>query len=227
MRTILKVIACVFILALASCGKKNTETASIDNGYDYFLIDSTKWYYYLVDSISYNDNTKTIDTFQYTLKTHFYESFLSENGSKIWRLQRFAKYKNNSDFEEIQNHFVRIENNKYIVSRNNTDLVKAVFPLKKNLSWNGNLFNTNSRITSSVAQINESVTVADTLFTNSLHINEDASLDFIFEINRESFYQKNTGLVYFKDKFIETQTDQKGNETKSGYDITQKLISIQ
>jgi hypothetical protein len=215
------------VILVSACSKNNDQTPAQNNDYEYFIIDSTKSYYYLVDSISYNDNTKTIDTFQYTLKTQFSESFTATNGNKIWRLQRFAKYKNNTDFEEIQNHFVRIENNKYILTQNNVDLVKAVFPLKKNLSWNGNLFNSNNKITSSVYQINETLAISDTTFTNALHINEENSLDFIFEINRESIYQKNTGLVYFKDKLIETQTDQNGAEIKSGYDISQKLLYIQ
>jgi hypothetical protein len=213
------------LLTIVSCSKNNAEQLFIDNGYSYFPIDSTKQYLYVVDSISYSNST-TVDTFHFQLKTQFTNSFIDLNGSKIWRLQRFAKYKNQDSFREIENHFVQFKNNQYIYTANNLNFLKTVFPLNKNTVWNGNLFNSESRINTKIDLLNETFTNADTTFTNSLRISEKLSEDFIFSIEQWSVYQKNIGLVYFKNKNIETQTDQQGNENKSGFDITQQLIKV-
>jgi hypothetical protein len=213
------------LLTIVSCSKNNAEQLFIDNGYSYFPIDSTKQYLYVVDSISYSNST-TVDTFHFQLKTQFTNSFIDLNGSKIWRLQRFAKYKNQDSFKEIENHFVQFKNNQMIYTANNLNFLKAVFPLNKNTVWNGNLYNTESRLNTKIDLLNENFTNADTTYTNALKIKEKFSEDFIFSIEQWSVYQNNRGLVYYKSKNIETQTDQNGKESKSGFDITLRLFGV-
>jgi hypothetical protein len=225
MKSFFKVLVFAFTLAVVSCKKNNSETTAINYGYSYFPTDSTKQYLFLVDSISYNNST-TVDTFQFQLKTQFIKSFFDLNGNKTWRLQRFAKYKNQDSFREIENHFAQFKNNQMIYTANNLNFLKAVFPLNKNTVWNGNLYNTDSRVNTRIDLLNETFTNADTTFFNALKITEKFSEDFIFSIEQRSVYQNNIGLVYYKSKNIETQTNQNGNESKSGYDYTQRLISV-
>lgn len=225
MKTILKVIACAFILALVSCSKKNTETDSIDYGYSYFPIDSTKQFLYAVDSIAYNKNLKRIDTFSFKIKTVFTESFLDLNGIKTWRLSRYAQYADSLPFQEIQNHFVQFYNNKYLYTDDNYVLLKAVFPIQNGNVWNGNLYNALDKINSTVDYKNDTYISKDTSFENTIKITEWDNLDFIFDNNRFSVYQHNVGLVYYRTKSIETQTNQ-GKEEVSGFDVTQRLIAV-
>jgi len=215
----------VLILCASSCSKQKDETA-IEYGYNYFPIDTAKNYVYTIDSISYNSNTKTVDTFKFILKTKFEESFIDTNGNKIWRLKRFAKYKNTIEFIETQNHFVQFSNNQYIYTENNLAYLKAIFPLKNNLNWNGNLYNSLIRIKSEINFYNQDFLINDTTFLKSTKINEEISEDFIFDIERFSVYQNNIGLVYFKNKNIETQTNQQGQPVKSGFDVRMRLIEI-
>lgn len=223
MRTILKVVAFACILALVSCSKNNTEIATIDNGYSYFPIDSTKQYLYSVDSIAYNKNLKRIDTFHYQLKTILSNSFIDNLGVKTWRMSRFAKYSDTVDYVEIQNHFFQFYGNKFLYTENNEVLLKAVFPFKNELTWNGNLYNNLGFIKSNVNFINESFIASDTTFQNTVKITEWENKDFIFDNYRFSVYQNKVGLVYFRNRFIETQSEK--NEV-SGFDISQKLIGI-
>ena len=113
-----------------------------------------------------------------------------------------------------------------IYTANNLNFLKAVFPLNKNTVWNGNLYNTESRVNTKIDLLNETFTNDDTTFTNALKIKEKYSEDFIFSIEQRSVYQNNKGLVYYKSKNIETQTDQNGKESKSGFDITQRLVGV-
>lgn len=225
MKSYFKVLGFACLLAIVSCSKNNSETTVVDNGYSYFPLDSTKQYLYVVDSISYSNFT-TVDTFHFQLKTQFTNSFIDLNGTKTWRLKRLAKYKNQDSFREIENHFVQFKNNHLIYTANNLNLLKAVFPLNKNTVWNGNLYNTELRVNTKIDLLNETFTNADTTFTNALRITEKLSEDFIFSIEQRSVYQNNKGLVYYKSKNIETQTDQHGNEKKSGFDITQRLVGV-
>jgi hypothetical protein len=223
MRTVLKVVAFAWILALMSCSKNNTDIAAIDNGYSYFPIDSTKQYFYSVDSIAYNKNLKRIDTFHYQLKTVLSNSFFDNSGIQTWRMSRYAKYSDTLDYVEIQNHFIQFYGNKYLYNENNAVLLKAVFPLKNELTWNGNLYNNLGYIKSNVNFINEPFVTSDTTFQNTVKITEWENKDFIFENYRFSVYQDKVGLVYFRNRYVETQSEK--NEV-SGFDISQKLIGI-
>lgn len=225
MKFYFKMFGFACLLAIVSCSKNNSETTVIDNGYSYFPIDSIKQYLYVVDSISYSNSTN-VDTFHFHLKIQFVNSFIDLKGTKTWRLQRFAKYENQDSFREIENHFLQFKNNQLIYTANNLNFLKAVFPLNKNTVWNGNLYNTDSRVNTKIDLLNETFTNSDTIFTNALKITEKYSEDFIFSIEQWSVYQNNKGLVYYKSKNIETQTDQNGKESKSGFDITQKLVGV-
>jgi hypothetical protein len=225
MKFYFKMFGFACLLAIVSCSKNNSETTVIDNGYSYFPIDSIKQYLYVVDSISYSNSTN-VDTFHFHLKIQFVISFIDLKGTKTWRLQRFAKYENQDSFREIENHFLQFKNNQLIYTANNLNFLKAVFPLNKNTVWNGNLYNTDSRVNTKIDLLNETFTNSDTIFTNALKITEKYSEDFIFSIEQWSVYQNNKGLVYYKSKNIETQTDQNGKESKSGFDITQKLVGV-
>lgn len=225
MKFYFKMFGFACLLAIVSCSKNNSETTVIDNGYSYFPIDSIKQYLYVVDSISYSNSTN-VDTFHFHLKIQFVNSFIDLKGTKTWRLQRFAKYENQDSFREIENHFLQFKNNQLIYTANNLNFLKAVFPLNKNTVWNGNLYNTESRVNTKIDLLNETFTNSDTIFTNALKITEKYSEDFIFSIEQWSVYQNNKGLVYYKSKNIETQTDQNGIESKSGFDITQKLVGV-
>lgn len=225
MSTFFKIITFITIFVLISCSKKNVENSSIDYGYNYFSIDSTKQFLYAVDSIAYNKNFNRIDTFRFKLKTVFNESFLDRSGIKTWRLARFVQYKDSLPFVEVQNHFVQFYSNKYLYTDDNFLLLKAIFPIKSGTIWNGNLYNALDKINSQVDFKKDTYLVADTSFENTIKITEWDNLDFIFNNNRFSVYQNNLGLVFYRTKSIETQINQ-GKEEVSGFDVTQKLIAV-
>lgn len=216
----------ILILVIASCRKDNDPIPEQNNqGIEYFPVDSLKQYVYAVDSIAYNDNNNSVDTFSFQLKTQFTESFLDNSGIQTWRVKRMAKYADTSNFIEIQNYFYKRNGSYLIATENNVELLKAILPIKAAFIWNGNLFNTLGRINSKVEAVNADFMLADTSFGNTLQITEAFSSDFILETNRQSVYQLNRGLVYVQNKNIETQYID-GKERKSGYDVRQKLIGI-
>ncbi len=224
MKPIASILILIFIVV--SCRKDSAPIPEQSNqGIEYFPVDSVKQYLYAVDSIAYNDNDNSIDTFSFQLKTQFTESFFDNNGIQTWRIRRMAKYANTNNFIEIQNYFYKRKGNYLIATENNVEILKAILPIKAAFVWNGNLFNTLGRINSKVDAVNTDFILADTTFRNTLQITETFSSDFILETNKQSIYQLNRGLVYLQNKEIETQYID-GKERKSGYDIRQKLIGI-
>lgn len=224
----MKPIASILILffIVVSCRKDSNPIPEQSNrGIEYFPVDSVKQYLYAVDSIAYNDNDNSIDTFSFHLKTQFTESFFDNNGIQTWRIKRMAKYDTTGNFIEIQNYFYKRNGSYLIATENNVEILKAILPIKAAFVWNGNLFNALGRINSKVDAVNTDFTLADTTFNNTLQITETFASDFILETNKQSIYQLNRGLVYLQNKEIETQYID-GKERKSGYDIRQKLIGI-
>jgi hypothetical protein len=71
--------------------------------------------------------------------------------------------------------------------------------------------------------MNETFVPSDTTFQKTVKITEWENKDFIFDNYRFSVYQDKVGLVYFRNRYVETQSEK--NEV-SGFDISQKLIHI-
>ncbi|MES2727017.1 MAG: hypothetical protein V4643_07945 [Bacteroidota bacterium] len=224
----MKPIASILILffIVVSCRKDSDPIPGQNNqGIEYFPIDSVKQYLYAVDSIAYNDNNNSVDTFSFQLKTQFKESFIDNSGIQTWRIKRMAKYDTTGNFIEIQNYFYKRNGSYLITTENNVEILKAILPIKAAFVWNGNLFNSLGRINSKVDALDSDFILADTTFINTLQITETFNSDFILETNKQSIYQLNRGLVYVQNKNIETQYID-GKERRSGYDIRQKLIGI-
>ncbi len=217
---VIKLLPFVLCFALFSC-KKGNEPPVYDLGYSYFPLDSGFTWLYWVDSISYNDNTQKTDTFHFMLKERIGGLVLDQSLKNHFILERNVRKNDTSNWEPRSNGYLYRTGNTLQRVEENTRIVKLLFPIGNVLNWNGNMYNNSGWKSFSMQSIGSNFNNGDTLFSNTLTVQEDLANNAIEEILIKSVYAKEVGLVDFTHTNINTQVN-----GKSGYKVRQKLISF-
>lgn len=207
----------VVLLVFGSCKKVSNNNVVSDLGYEYFPLRLNAISIFNVDSIAFNDNTKTTDTFNFQIKWQTDTVYNAQNGNKVFVINQFVKDSVNNTWLSTQNIFVETNNSQLIIKQNNTSVVKLIFPLGNTKSWNGNMYNTLPRKTFLLTYFNEP---KDSLLT--CRVQESNSINAIEEDVSYAVYAKNIGLISYYNKNLNKQAD-----GTSGYIINYTLISYE
>ena len=140
----MKKIIWVFVLMfiVGSC-KKEANILTLDYGYDYFPIDSGYTWLYQVDSIAYDDNTQTADTFHFFLMEKAVELVKDQNLNSHRIVERFVRTHDSDVWQNRSNKYVLKTSATLQVVEENRRTVKLIFPLTLGQNWNGNMYNNN------------------------------------------------------------------------------------
>lgn len=134
---LLTLISAVFV---TSC---ESETEPIDEstfGYDYFPVTVGKSWIYTSDSIILSSGGTKRDTFRSFIREVVGDSFTDAAGNPAFKLNRFYKRNETDTWISINTWTTSIDKSMAIRTEENIRQVKLVFPIKKGLRWNGNVF---------------------------------------------------------------------------------------
>jgi len=211
-------IIIVSILFLACKGKK--EQIIPDLGYNYFPIDSGWVKIYSVDSIAYNDNNQSVDTFHFLIREKILSKIIGLTGEEYVEVERAVQMDSSSIWQPRKSVFVLLTSNNLQIIDENIKTLKLVFPIGNVMSWNGNLYNNLGRRTFYLQNVSSPFNNGDTLFNQCITVQEGLANNAIEELLIKSVYQYGIGLVDFTNNYVNTQVT-----GKSGYKVRQKLIS--
>ncbi|MDP1726501.1 MAG: hypothetical protein Q8M15_06925 [Bacteroidota bacterium] len=216
-----KILLIICLIGLGTSCKKSIPAETLDMGYAYFPIDTGLTWIYHVDSISYNDNTQSIDTFRFFLMERISGQVADQLYKNHQIVERYVR-KNDSDtwHARANSYILKTANNVQVVDEN-IRIVKLIFPLGNVQSWNGNMYNDKIRQTYSLQALNAPYNTGDTTYLNSVTVIHDPPINVIEEILIKSVYARDIGLISFSNTYINTQVS-----GKSGYRVSQKLISF-
>ena len=204
-------------ILLISC--KNKDEAIESFGYEYIQSDSGEVFIYQFDSIAFDDNTQSIDTFQYFLKEINAGKIIQANGEVFDVLQRFVGKTDTLNWEPRESAFIQLKSKSYERIDQNQRRIKLVFPIRSNLVWNGNAYNDLGKInyilTGPFTQRNYSFKT----FNEVIEVQEANQVNFIETLKEKSAYAKNIGLVYYESTQLSTQSNRTG-----GYSLKCTLI---
>lgn len=224
------IIAAALLLFVFSC-KKDKEVVAVDIGYDYFPEKTGTYVVYEVDSFYYNDFTSTVDTFQFQIKEKITDIFTDLNNRPTLKIERFYRENNAEEWLIKDVWFGNRTSNTAEKVEENIRYVKIVFPLKKDLAWNGNRFNHLGEQNYSLTKLNESLMLGSLKFDSTIYISQMADSNLIEKKMAFEIYAKHVGLVFKKNLSL-TDKDSVINYTlplemraKSGFDVTYKAVS--
>jgi hypothetical protein len=215
------ILLIALVLTLHACSKNNSAEAQPDLGLAYFPLDSGWVKVYSVDSISFNDNTETIDTFHFMLKETFAGIISGQELNAHREVKREVLKDSSEIWEPRTSIFITQDKNTLQWVEENTRFVKLIFPIGTAQSWNGNAYNSLGRKNYQWQNLYANFNNGDTLFSNCISVLEAQTNNLIEEILIRNVYAKNLGLIDRTNTNINTQSNK-----KSGYKIRQKLKSF-
>jgi len=141
MKLIVTLFSTLAVIALIiSCSKETEPVDESTFGYDFFPITKGKSWIYASDSILYDNGGSKVDTFSSFIKEEVGDSFVDETGITVYKLNRFFKRNPTDVWSRTNTWTTYTDKTRAIRTEENLKFIKLVFPLKKGLRWDGNVF---------------------------------------------------------------------------------------
>jgi len=141
MKLIVTLFSTLAVIALIiSCSKETEPVDESTFGYDFFPITKGKSWIYASDSILYDNGGSKVDTFSSFIKEEVGDSFVDETGITVYKLNRYFKRNPTDVWSRTNTWTTYTDKTRAIRTEENLKFIKLVFPLKKGLRWDGNVF---------------------------------------------------------------------------------------
>ncbi len=134
------VILLSLLVAFSACRKQIIQPPPDDLGYSYQPLTEGHFVIYDVDSIIFNDFTKSIDTFTLQLKDEIGESFTDDEGRESHYVNRYRRTLRTDPWVIDHVFYITRDNFKLEWKEDNQRYIKMVYPVKLNKKWKGNTF---------------------------------------------------------------------------------------
>lgn len=214
------IVLFISIIIFYACKKETGDP--VDMGHKYFPVNTGHWVVYDVDSISYNDFTGEIDSFNYQIKEIVESVFTDNSGRESQRLERYIRH---SDTDEWSLKNVWYETRTMSGAERveeNLRLVKLIFPPEESQEWNGNIYNTLDAQTYKFQNVHDPYTINNTTFDSTLTVLQRSQLTLISDNFQQEIYAANIGMVY--KKYVSLVKKPTG-EITSGIDYSYTFVS--
>lgn len=226
----------VVLLLFAGCKKEEDPVALEIPGLDYFPLESGRFVVYEADSTVYSDVPKDTLYYRYLIKEKIEEKIGEEDGSSLYRLNRYIKWfdpatpYDSMEWKVKEAWLVKANKQRIIVQENNLSYVKLIFPTLQGAQWNGNAFNTMDRVNYRYEGVDQPLSMNGLNFSKSLKVTQylDTANAIKYDLNIEQF-ATNVGLIYRQNEHLESNTIIPGlpvpKRIDKGYTYRLKIIN--
>lgn len=192
----INIILVLLLFGIYSC--KKDSPAELDMGYNYYPNNVGSWIIYDVDSIVWDDFFVpiAIDTFVYQIKEVNESVYLDSEGRETMRIERYKR--SNSTMPWVIKDIWYANRTASMVERTEENIKyrRLVFPVRNDLSWNGNAANIADEWNYQYSEVNIPMTLGGIDFDSTLIVNQqDENTTLIYDYFQE-IYAAGIGLVY-------------------------------
>jgi hypothetical protein len=189
-------LATVFLL---SCKKESDIPAAVDEGYNYYPLETGKTNFYQVTEINIDVQSSVYDTNYYFLKTEIDTPYYDYNNKLIIPINRYTKNSISDQWVIKDVWFAYCRLSQLIVSEENIHFLKLVFPLAENKIWNGNSFNTSGEQEFEITDYAVPYTLNGLSYDSTVTVLERNDTSKITKYFRYEVYAAGTGLIELTD----------------------------
>lgn len=212
-----------FLITLLGLSCKKNDTTTVNMGYHYFPVNVGHWVSYLVDSISYNDFTHTIDTSQFQIKEKIESEYVDSLGYLTQRLERYKRANDTSSWYLKDVWTLSRNESRAEKTEENLKIVKLTFPVNKGNEWNGNAFNYLAAETYKCTDAHIPQTLNGLNFDSCATVEVQLNQSLIEEKKSSEIYATNVGMIY--KEYVNLSKLPTG-EIKSGIRYSYKIIAF-
>jgi hypothetical protein len=128
------------MLTISSCESETEELDESVFGYRFFPVQEGKTWIYASDSIIYSASGTRKDTLKSFIKEVIGTPFKDLEGNDVNRLERYFRRLETDPWTKTNTWTVLLDKTRAIRTEENIKFVKLVFPIKKGLRFDGNVF---------------------------------------------------------------------------------------
>ncbi len=189
----LSVLGFIFALAFNGCKKDEQSTTPFDYSYFPMAVGDSLVY----DVTAYNRDIVETDS-SYQLLERVESIFDDNEGRPTFRLERYVR---NVVGEPWTIYKVWTANRTIAQvekKEDNITYIKLLFPVEKNLSWDGNIKNiaANQKEDYRITSFNEPLNLGSIYFDSTLTVTQEDDSSFIENIYHAEVYAKGIGMIY-------------------------------
>ena len=193
----------VFIF-LVSCTDENNNSEFF-SGEDYYPLVTGDYLTYKITKITIDKPSDLYDTSIYYIKEAVDIPIIDNEGDESFRIERFIRLSDENPWEIHTVWSSKRTSNSAEKVEENRRIVKIRFPIKVDLSWDGNLFNDMDKKEYRVSYFNKPYEIGTFAFDSCLTIVQDSSESLIHRDLAYEIYAIHTGLVYKEETYINSQ----------------------
>lgn len=189
-----RIASYLLILVWSSWGCTSDEIRL--NDVAFFPLQIGFYQVYDVDEISYTAFNPP-ESLTYELRVEVTDAFENQKGELTYVLYRSTRHSDNEDWTYQETWSVRITNQFALVAEGNTTYAKLVFPMRVNMSWNGNLFNDEGEDLYTLEQYGGNFDAGNgVMFSDVVVVNQNRESNLVFKDDRLEVYSVDKGLVF-------------------------------
>ncbi len=188
-----KFFSIIFIIVVFFGCKKQED--SIDKKTEYFGLDKGKFIEYQVTYMFHDSLLQKHDTINYQFKTLIGDTILDNVGRIARKFHRFERKNSSLPWEETDIWTAIIVDDRAELVEENQRKVKLVFMPTLEKVWNINAFNNLGSIEAFYSSIDESKTINNLTFENTLTVEEEDFKTLIETRRKFEVYAENVGMI--------------------------------
>jgi len=243
----LPLIAIVTLTSMFSCKRSSIDTAGIETGYDFFPLEIGKYIVYNVDSTYWDDFTGTPIPVHLQQRYEVVDTFRDAQDRLSYRINVLKRYRDGEPYLMDNVIYVTRTSSGLEYTQRNIKLMKLVFPVENDVSWNGNVFiPMNDADMEEYQNVNWNYTYAlkggefdpgNNLYENVVHVNQindslnNPDIDstaYAFKNYSKEIYAYGVGMIYRERVYWTFQPSMGpqggGSGHKKGYGVIMRAI---
>ncbi len=230
------------LLLVVACKDSQTPLdLAPDTSQEYFPLEIGKYLIYTVDSVFYRENAEP-DTVRLMVREEFTDTLRDNEGDLLYRVERSTKAEPTDPWEFSQVLAMKRTNTQAERIENNQRFISLTFPFRRNETWNGIGFNSDSLLVTVRGEVIEiykdwesqydeifvSQTVNTFLFDSTVTVFHANSNNFIERRFNKEVYAKGVGLVVKEMSILDSQLSNAErvwpDDAEKGFTLRQTLI---
>lgn len=200
---VIYILLVVFVF-LVSCTEEGNNS-DFFSGEDYYPLVTGDYLSYKITEITIDKPSDLYDTSVYYIKEIVDIPIIDNEGDESFRIERHIRLTEENPWEIHTVWSSKRTSNSAEKVEENRRIVKMRFPVRVDLSWNGNLFNDLDDKDYRVSYFNKPYEIGTFTFDSCLMIVQDSSESLIHRDLAYEVYAIHKGLVYKEETYINSQ----------------------
>ncbi len=180
----------VFALSLVAC--ERADSPPVDSGYDYFPLETGSFWEYEVTETRYA-LAQPAQTRTYQIREVTGPKYTDASGQDVYPLERSVREGNTWRADSVSLIWRTAE--RAFRSENGLTFVKIRFPVKEDLRWDGNLYNTLRERLFEIKNSDKPLTLGAYTFDQTLTVVQQNDSTLLSLRKNQETYARNVGLI--------------------------------